>query len=98
MELIYGVVRATFNRSAAIVAVAMVGLAKRTGRLQPAMGGCTVSMGGLATNKFYQDLVREHLDTIFQRNTTDLIQFLGVEDGQAKGAAILSYMIQHSMP
>lgn len=96
-ERVRQLVIATFSRSAANTAIVIASIAKRTGRLQPALGGVTIAMGGpLATNKFYQNLARIHLDTIFQRNTTDLIHLLDVNDAPAKGAAILGYMIKHN--
>lgn len=98
LEIIHRLVSATFSRAAGIIAVIIASFAKCTGRLQPALGGVTVAMGGsLGTNKFYQNLVRSNLEYLFDRNTAELIQFIEVEEAPAEGAAILNCMIQRKM-
>lgn len=97
LDIVHRLVLSVFSRSAGIIAVVIAAIAKRTGRLQPALGGVSVALSGiLATNKSYQNLVRSQLDTLFQRNTTDLIQFIDVADAPAKGAAVLAYKVKHN--
>lgn len=81
-----------FDRSAALAAAAIAGMAKKTGRLQPAMGGLTVGVDGslYTQNEKYQKMIVKHLNTVLGEDTASLIHFVIADDGSGKGAAILA--------
>lgn len=81
-----------FDRSAALAAVVIAGMGKKTERLQPAMGGLTVGVDGslYTQNEKYQKMIVKHLNTILGEDTASLIHFIIADDGSGKGAAILA--------
>eukprot|EP01069_Polyplicarium_translucidae_P003501 Polyplicarium_translucidae@DN2330_c0_g1_i1.p1 len=81
-----------FDRSAALAAVAIAGMAKKTGRLSPAMGGMTCGIDGsvYTCNEWYQHRLRHFLNVTLGAATSALIHTVIATDGSGKGAAILA--------
>jgi len=81
-----------FDRSAALAASVIAGMAKKTRRLLPAMGGLTVGIDGslYTQNVWYAKRVRHHLDQILGPATGGLVHLCIANDGSGKGAAILA--------
>lgn len=97
-KMVLQCVQTMVRRSAAVLACIIAALARRTGRLQPALGGVSVAFrGALGKNPIYQQYLREQLDIIFQKDTKGLITFLTVDYAPAKGAALLCAM-NHLFP
>ncbi|XP_055389109.1 hexokinase-like [Condylostylus longicornis] len=86
---------AVFDRSAALASVMIAALAKKTGRLQPAMGGLTVGVDGslYTQNILYRQMLCKHLNSVLGEDTASLIHFAIADDGSGKGAAILGSAI-----
>eukprot|EP01054_Gregarina_sp_Poly1_P001644 Gregarina_sp_Poly_1__1643@NODE_141_length_12988_cov_478_019271_g126_i0_p4_GENE_NODE_141_length_12988_cov_478_019271_g126_i0NODE_141_length_12988_cov_478_019271_g126_i0_p4_ORF_typecomplete_len507_score62_55Hexokinase_1/PF00349_21/5_3e49Hexokinase_2/PF03727_16/1_2e43_NODE_141_length_12988_cov_478_019271_g126_i014332953 len=83
-----------FDRSAALAAACIAALAKKSGRLQPAMGGVTVAIDGAlhTSHPWYSDNVRVYLKQILGEDTAQYIHLFVSLDGSAKGAAIMAEM------
>lgn len=81
-----------FDRSAALAAAVIAAMAKKTGKLQPAMGGLTVGVDGslYTRNETYRQRLVHHLNTILGEDTASLLHFTVADDGSGKGAAILA--------
>eukprot|EP01071_Lankesteria_metandrocarpae_P012667 Lankesteria_metandrocarpae@DN6140_c0_g1_i1.p1 len=81
-----------FDRSAALSAALIAGMAKRTRRLQPAMGGLTVGIDGslYTQNPWYAERLRHHLDGVLGKNVSDLVHITVASDGSGVGAGILA--------
>lgn len=83
-----------FDRSAALAAAAIAALAKKSGRLQPAMGGVTVAIDGAlhTSHPWYSDNVRAYLKQILGEETARYIHLFVSLDGAAKGAALIALL------
>jgi hexokinase len=94
-KIVQDLFRVVFDRSAALVAVAIMALSSKTERLQPAMGGLTCTFGGSLYSKcsFYSKAVRSYLPKVLNNNTSDLIHIESVENGASKGAGALCYRL-----
>eukprot|EP01071_Lankesteria_metandrocarpae_P007172 Lankesteria_metandrocarpae@DN4606_c0_g1_i1.p1 len=81
-----------YDRSAALSAVAIAACAKKTGRLQPAMGGLTVGIDGslYKCNKFYRTALSSTLRVILGDDVASLINLSLADDGSGKGACIVA--------
>lgn len=81
-----------FDRSAALASVVIAGMARQTGRLQPALGGVTVGVDGslYTRNEKYRKMLVHHFNALLGEDTASLIHFLIADDGSGKGAAILA--------
>eukprot|EP01055_Gregarina_sp_Pseudo9_P005902 Gregarina_sp_Pseudo_9__5901@NODE_933_length_2053_cov_117_258193_g875_i0_p1_GENE_NODE_933_length_2053_cov_117_258193_g875_i0NODE_933_length_2053_cov_117_258193_g875_i0_p1_ORF_typecomplete_len502_score111_38Hexokinase_1/PF00349_21/8_1e45Hexokinase_2/PF03727_16/1_9e42_NODE_933_length_2053_cov_117_258193_g875_i03831888 len=91
IQRLFGLV---FDRSAALAAAAIAALAKKSGRLQPAMGGVTVAIDGAlhTSHPWYSDNVRAYLKQILGEETARYIHLFVSLDGAAKGAAVVAEM------
>lgn len=91
-QVVQQLFQVVFDRSAALASVAIVALAGKTERLQPAMGGLTCAIGGSLCSKVpsYFVKLRSYLDDVLDNDTARLIHLYEVQDGSAKGAGILA--------
>lgn len=92
VQMVKALFTAVFDRSAALAAVAIAAMAKKTEHLQPAMGGLTIGVDGslYTQNEKYRHMLVKHLDTILGEDTAALINFTIATDGSGKGAGILA--------
>eukprot|EP01070_Trichotokara_eunicae_P008899 Trichotokara_eunicae@DN5912_c0_g1_i10.p1 len=92
VEQIHSLVVTIWKRSAALSAVAICALAKKTGRLQRAMGGVTVGIDGsvFVKNVKYQQFVRESVNEILGEELGSLVHLVTADDGSGKGASVLA--------
>eukprot|EP01053_Blabericola_migrator_P010575 Blabericola_migrator_1__10574@NODE_5_length_29060_cov_171_088642_g4_i0_p6_GENE_NODE_5_length_29060_cov_171_088642_g4_i0NODE_5_length_29060_cov_171_088642_g4_i0_p6_ORF_typecomplete_len505_score85_26Hexokinase_2/PF03727_16/3_1e45Hexokinase_1/PF00349_21/9_7e42DUF2637/PF10935_8/7_8e03DUF2637/PF10935_8/3_4e02DUF2637/PF10935_8/1_3_NODE_5_length_29060_cov_171_088642_g4_i021423656 len=83
-----------FDRSAALAAASIAALAKKSGRLQPAMGGVTVAVDGAlhTSHPWYSDIVRTYLKQILGEETAHYVHLFVAMNGAAKGAALLAHL------
>lgn len=95
LVIVKSIVDAVFDRSAALIAATVAAMAKRTKRLQPAMGGVTVGVDGALykKNPKYQKQVTRYLGCILGNQLAQWIYFQPTEDGSGKGAAYLAATI-----
>lgn len=80
-----------FDRAAALCAVALVAVAHRTERLQPAMGGLTCALGGTLPLRMpsFIGRISRNLKVIL-KDTAGLVNLEVVERGSLKGAGIIA--------
>ncbi|EZG58902.1 hexokinase, partial [Gregarina niphandrodes] len=92
LEICHNLCRAACRRSAAIMSCLIATFAKRTGRLQPALGGVTVAIDGsvYTKNPEYQKDFRQELEKTVGKDLADLIKVTIATDGSGAGAAILA--------
>eukprot|EP01053_Blabericola_migrator_P002745 Blabericola_migrator_1__2744@NODE_1782_length_3799_cov_120_045820_g1148_i0_p1_GENE_NODE_1782_length_3799_cov_120_045820_g1148_i0NODE_1782_length_3799_cov_120_045820_g1148_i0_p1_ORF_typecomplete_len504_score110_81Hexokinase_2/PF03727_16/5_3e50Hexokinase_1/PF00349_21/2_5e42ROK/PF00480_20/0_06_NODE_1782_length_3799_cov_120_045820_g1148_i016223133 len=90
LTTIHKLCAAVLKRSANLLAVILAGLAKHTGRLQPALGGLTVAVDGsvFVKNKPFQDAVHQGLIDTLGYERASLVHFQIAEDGSGMGAAV----------
>eukprot|EP00382_Lankesteria_abbotti_P001216 CAMPEP_0113844314 /NCGR_PEP_ID=MMETSP0372-20130328/176_1 /TAXON_ID=340204 /ORGANISM="Lankesteria abbotti" /LENGTH=509 /DNA_ID=CAMNT_0000813319 /DNA_START=70 /DNA_END=1599 /DNA_ORIENTATION=- /assembly_acc=CAM_ASM_000359 len=83
---------AVFDRSAALAACVIAACARKSGKLQPAMGGLTVGIDGslYKCNKFYRKRLSQHLKSVLGEETSSLITLALADDGSGKGAGIVA--------
>lgn len=94
-----------FDRSAGLAAAAIAALARKSGRLQPAMGGVTVALDSSLhiSHRWYSENVRLHhvrdlnriqvrnyLNQLLGEQTASFVNLYVCNDGTCKGAAILA--------
>eukprot|EP01070_Trichotokara_eunicae_P005532 Trichotokara_eunicae@DN4555_c0_g1_i1.p1 len=91
-QIIHDVACSVVGRSAMMSAVMIAGCAKKTQRIQPAMGGVTCAIDGslYRMNPWYQEQVRAALDVIFGADISKLIHLITADDGSGKGAAVMA--------
>jgi len=94
LRLFKAVCTSVVNRSAACAAVLLAASAKKTGRLQAAMGGVTVAVDGslYLCNPWYQTRVQNYLVMLLGSETASLLSIVLADDAPGKGAAILAAM------
>lgn len=80
-----------FDRSAGLAACAIAALARKSERLQPAMGGVTVAVDGHlhTTHPWYSKAVRKYLRDILGE-TAHFIHLYVAPNGPSEGAAVLA--------
>eukprot|EP01055_Gregarina_sp_Pseudo9_P000373 Gregarina_sp_Pseudo_9__372@NODE_1240_length_1747_cov_256_183255_g1166_i0_p1_GENE_NODE_1240_length_1747_cov_256_183255_g1166_i0NODE_1240_length_1747_cov_256_183255_g1166_i0_p1_ORF_typecomplete_len485_score95_80Hexokinase_2/PF03727_16/2e48Hexokinase_1/PF00349_21/3_8e47PRRSV_Env/PF02340_15/0_17PRRSV_Env/PF02340_15/13_NODE_1240_length_1747_cov_256_183255_g1166_i0851539 len=100
LKVIKQIVDAVFDRSAGMTAVVVAAMAKKTKRLQPAMGGVTVGVDGsmYTKNPKYQQRVNHFLQLILGEQLAALIHFQITADGSGKGAACLAATVAEHSP
>eukprot|EP01054_Gregarina_sp_Poly1_P000095 Gregarina_sp_Poly_1__94@NODE_1020_length_5329_cov_521_329913_g711_i0_p1_GENE_NODE_1020_length_5329_cov_521_329913_g711_i0NODE_1020_length_5329_cov_521_329913_g711_i0_p1_ORF_typecomplete_len507_score81_43Hexokinase_2/PF03727_16/2_1e50Hexokinase_1/PF00349_21/1_7e47ROK/PF00480_20/0_14ROK/PF00480_20/1_7e03_NODE_1020_length_5329_cov_521_329913_g711_i01861523 len=98
LKVVKSIVDVVFDRSAGMTAVTVAALAKKTKRLQPAMGGVTVGVDGsmYKKNEKYQRRVKDFLVDILGEQLAALIKFQPTDDGSGKGAACLAATVAYA--
>ncbi|KAH0487891.1 MAG: uncharacterized protein KVP18_002170 [Porospora cf. gigantea A] len=92
LRIIYKLISAVFQRSAVLAAICVAAIAKKTRRLQPAMGGLTLGVDGslFCMNPKYQKHLQKHLRKMLGDDLAGLIHFTITSDGSGKGAAVMA--------
>eukprot|EP01056_Protomagalhaensia_sp_Gyna25_P004822 Protomagalhaensia_sp_Gyna_25__4821@NODE_494_length_3271_cov_42_301980_g385_i0_p1_GENE_NODE_494_length_3271_cov_42_301980_g385_i0NODE_494_length_3271_cov_42_301980_g385_i0_p1_ORF_typecomplete_len508_score68_18Hexokinase_2/PF03727_16/9_3e48Hexokinase_1/PF00349_21/1_2e43ROK/PF00480_20/0_0011BcrAD_BadFG/PF01869_20/1_2BcrAD_BadFG/PF01869_20/0_24_NODE_494_length_3271_cov_42_301980_g385_i0721595 len=90
--LIHELCYAVLKRAAELLGVLISGLARHTGRLQPALGGLTVAVTGsvFTKNPKFQEDVRASLEATLTPERANLIHFQIAQDGSGIGAAVIA--------
>lgn len=92
LRAIHRLCRVVMDRSAALAAVIIASIARKTRHLQPAMSGVSVAIDGSLYRcaPFFQRQLRTHLDAILGKAVSGLIHLILADDGSGKGASILA--------
>lgn len=92
LKIIHDICRAVVDRSAMILAAIIIAFAKKTGKLQEAVGGLTVAIDGTVycQNPKYKENVRKYLNRNLGKRIAPLIKIRETKDGSGLGAAILA--------